>query len=235
MNKLEQLKQIIDTALQGAGKSKLTNEVIDSVGGYISPNNRHLLNNLGAISTHYYEIGSHVGSSLISTVYGNTNLESATGCDNFSLFDESHNAKNDFINHCSKFIPNQWDLLEKDCFTVTKEDLAYPIDLFFSDGAHDYESQRKAITYTAKFFSDEAIVIVDDFSWPEPNAGTMKGLKQIPFDIIYAATLDSGVRSDCSARGFWNGIGIFLIRKQQLPLLRPEWYKEFTEKFGTHE
>jgi hypothetical protein len=213
MSKLERLRHIIDAALQGAGKSKLTNEIIDSVGGYISPNNRHLLNNLGAISTHYYEIGSHVGSSLISTVYGNNNLESATGCDNFSLFNESHNAKNDFIDHCGRIIPNQWTLLEKDCFTVTKADLPNKIDLFFSDGAHDFESQRKAITYTEQFLADEAIIVVDDFSWPEPNGGTMKGLKESGLEIVYAATLDSGIRSDCSGRGFWNGIGIFLVRK----------------------
>lgn len=213
MSKLEQLKNIIDTALRSKGKSKLTDEVIDSVGGYISPNNRHLLNNLGAISKHYYEIGSHVGSSLISTAYDNNNLESATGCDNFSLFDENHNAKRDFFQHCDWYIKDRYELLEKDCFIVTKEDLPYPIDLFFSDGAHDFESQRRAITYTAKFLADEAVIVVDDFSWEEPNGGTMKGLKEIDFDIVYAATLDSGVRSDCGERGFWNGIAIFLVRK----------------------
>lgn len=215
MTKLEQLRKIIDTALQAAGTSKLTNEVIDSVGGYISPNNRHLLNNLGSISTHYYEIGSHVGSSLISTVYGNDNLKSATGCDNFSLFDEGHNAKNDFIKHCEQFISGKYGLLEKDCFTVSGKDLPNKIDLFFSDGAHDFESQRKAITYTEQFLADEAIIVVDDFAWDEPNGGTMKGLKEFKFDVVYFATLDSGVRSDCSERGFWNGIGIFLVKRQK--------------------
>lgn len=213
MSKLEQLKQIIDTALQGKGKSKLTEDVINSVGGYISPNNRHLLNNLGAISTNYYEIGSHVGSSLISAVYGNY-LESATGCDNFSLFDESHNAKFDFIKHCETHIPNQWKLLEKDCFTITHEDLPKPIDLFFSDGQHDFESQRKAITYTVPFLANEAIIVTDDFNWIEPCAGTMKGLMQSKIDILWCCTLDSGVRSDCSERGWWNGLGIFLISKK---------------------
>lgn len=215
MNKLEQLRNIIDAALKGAGKSKLTNEVIDSVGGYISPNNRHLLNNIGSISSHYYEIGSHVGSSLISAVYGNFNLQSATGCDNFSLFDESHNAKNDFVNHCTRFIPDRWSLAEKDCFTVTKEDLPNDIDLFFSDGAHDFESQRKAITYTEQFLADEAIIVVDDTSWVEPNAGTIKGLIDSGLEIVYLCTLDSGVRSDCSDRGFWNGLMIVLVKRNK--------------------
>jgi len=213
MSKLEQLRDIIDTALQGAGKSKLTEDVIGSVGGYISPNNRHLLNNLGSISTHYYEIGSHVGSSLISTVYGNDNLKSATGCDNFSLFDEGHNAKNDFIQHCERFILGKYALVEKDCFTVTEKDLPNKIDLFFSDGAHDFESQRKAITYTTPFLANEAIIVVDDFAWYEPNAGTMRGLMESGLYIEYIATLDSGVRSDCGGRGFWNGISCILVSK----------------------
>lgn len=213
MNKFDQLRQIIDTALQGAGKSKLTQDVIDGVGGYISPNNRHLLNNLGAISTHYYEIGSHVGSSLISTRYRNDNLLSATGCDNFSLFDEGHNARNDFYNHCDLYIPGQYGLLEKDCFTVQPHEFPAPIDLFFSDGAHDWESQKKAITYTKQFLASEAIIVVDDFSWPEPNGGTMEGLAEAGLKVKYATTLDSGVRSDCGERGFWNGLGIFYVVK----------------------
>ncbi len=215
MNKLEQLMQIVDTALQKAGKSKLTEDVINSVGGYISPNNRHLLNNLGAISTHYYEIGSHVGSSLISAVYGNDNLKSATGCDNFSLFNQEHNAKNDFLKHCNTHIPERYTLLEKDCFTVTKEDLPNKIDLFFSDGAHDYESQRKAITHTAPFLADEAIIVTDDTAWVEPNAGTIKGLIECGMEIGYLCTLDSGRRSDCGERGFWNGLMIAYVYRKK--------------------
>lgn len=229
MNKLEQLKQIIDTALQGAGKSKLTNEVIDSVGGFISPNNRHLLNNLGAISTHYLECGSHVGSSLISTVYGNDNLRSAIGIDNFSLFDGGNNARHDFYEHCDKFIPNRYKLLEKDYFTVTENDIAIgitssdkestmqynvnPLDLYFFDGSHDYESQRMGIIYFSQFFADECIVVVDDFMWDEPQQGTWDGIREAGLKIKFAVTLDSGVRSDCGERGFWNGLFVALIEK----------------------
>lgn len=213
MSKLEQLKSIIDTALQGAGKSKLTEEVINSVGGFISPNNRHLLNNLGAISTHYLECGSHVGSSLISTVYGNDNLKSAIGIDNFSLFDGGNNARHDFYEHCNKFIPNKYKLLEKDYFTVTKEQIGEPIDLYLFDGAHDYESQKKGIVYFSHFFADECIVIVDDFMWNEPQQGTWDGIREAGLKIKFAVTLDSGVRSDCGERGFWNGLFIALITK----------------------
>lgn len=213
MNKLEQLKEIIDTARKGAGESKLSKDAIDGVGGYIAPNNRHLYNNLGAISTHYLECGSHVGSSLISTVYGNHNLKSAIGIDNFSLFDEGHNAKKDFLKHCDLHIPNMYKLLEKDYFTVTEKDIPNKIDLYLFDGAHDYESQKKGITYFSKFFAEETIVLIDDFNWNEPQQGTWDGMREAGLKIVWAAILDSSVRSDCGDFGWWNGTGIFLIKK----------------------
>jgi hypothetical protein len=213
MNKLEQLKQILDTALQGAGKSKLTEDVIGRVGGFISPNNRHLFNNLGSISTHYAEFGSHCGSSLISTVYGNDNLKSAIGVDLFVLFNEEHNVRDDLFSHCETFIPGQYKIVEKDFYTTNKEDLPYPIDLYLYDGGHSYDEQRKGITHIVPFLADQAIIVVDDGIWEEPNAGTMKGLMESGLNIDYLVTLDSGVRSDCSDRGFWNGLIVCLVSK----------------------
>jgi len=214
MNKLEHLKKIIDTALQGAGTSKLTPQEIDTVGGFTSPNIRHLLNNLGAISTHYLECGSHVGSTLISTVFGNDNLQSAIGIDNFSLFDEGQNARADFLKHCDTHIPNRYKLLEQDYFSVTKKEIPNPIDLYLFDGAHDYESQKKGITHFAQFLADEAIVMVDDTDWDEPLQGTMDGLQESGLKIKYIRTLSSGVRSDCGERGWWNGFIVAFVTKK---------------------
>lgn len=213
MNKLEQLKQIIDTALQGAGKSKLTEEVINSVGGFTSPNIRHLMNNLGSISNHYAEFGTHCGSTLISTVYGNNNLKSAIGVDLFVLFNEDHNVRNDLFKHCERFIPNQYKIVEKDFYTLTKEDLPDRIDLYLYDGGHSYEEQRKGITHIVPFLANEAIIIVDDGVWEEPNRGTMKGLMESGLEITWLTVLDNGIRSSCSDTGWWNGIICCLVKK----------------------
>lgn len=211
MTRLEQLRAIIDVALQAPGKSKLTEECF-SVGGFTSPNIRHLLNNLAAISKNYFEVGSHVGASLVSAAYGNK-LESATGCDNFSLFStDEHNSRDEFYKNADRVIPGKYKLLEKDCWTIRTNELP-PIDLYFFDGAHDYESQKKGVTYFAPFLTDEAIVAVDDFMWPEPNEGTMDGFFEAGLKIKWMCTLDSGMRSDCGDRGWWNGLGIFLIKK----------------------
>ena len=68
MSKLEKLKEIINLASKGNLSSKLTGKEM-SVGGFISPNNRHLLNHIGSISTHYLECGSHIGSSEEKTTF----------------------------------------------------------------------------------------------------------------------------------------------------------------------
>lgn len=209
MTKLEKLNETIRVASLGNGTSRLTEQPL-SVGGFISPNNRHLLNNLGALSKNYFEIGSHIGSSLISTVYGNQ-LESAIACDNFSLFNND-DSKQYFLKNCDNNIPAKYKLLEKDCFTIQRDELPF-IDLFFIDGDHGYQSQKDAITYFAPFLADGCIIVVDDASWEDVKNGTMDGIEESGLNIIFFTLLYSGIESDCSVMGFWNGLFVFMIKK----------------------
>lgn len=212
MEKLEKLKQIINASLRGELSSKLT-ETEMSVGGFISPKNRHLLNNLGSLATNYLEVGSHIGSSLVSVVYGNNNINSAIACDNFCLLSTpDQNVKQEFIHNCDESIKGRYSLLEMNCWDVTKKHIKNPIDLYYYDGDHSYESQYKGITHFAKFLSDDAIVIVDDFSWQEPNEGTMDGIRDAKLKIKYFMTLHSGIESD-AGNGWWNGYCVFMIKK----------------------
>lgn len=212
-NKLEQLKEIINTALQSPGKSKLTEAQFD-VGGFISPNVRHLYNNLGSISTHYLECGTHAGSSLVSTVYGNDNLKSATGVDDFSLFSENQDISKVFYDNADRHIKGRYTMLEMDYFKTTKKEIPNKIDLYLFDGDHSYEHQYKGITHYAQFLADECIILIDDIAWTNPNAATFKGLADSGLTIQYYITLWSGKESDCSDRGFWNGIGVALVSKK---------------------
>lgn len=213
MTKLEQLKEIIQIGKQGNVKSKLTSEAIDTVGGFTSPNIRNLMNLLGGVSSTYLECGSHIGSTLISTVFGNDNLESAIGIDNFSLFDEGMNAKKDFLSHCNRLIPNRYKLLEQDYFTVTKEKINKPIDLYLFDGSHDYESQKKGITYYAPLLADESIIVVDDYDWEEPFNGTNDGIIESGLNVVFSHHFTSNRSSDCGVHGWWNGLFVALIKK----------------------
>ena len=214
MSKLQQLKAIIDEASMGNLKSKLIGAELTEVGGFISPNNRHFLNRLGSISTHYLECGSHIGSSLVSTVFGNDNLLSATACDNFSLFSEGQDVGKEFYKNADTFIKGKYKMLEQDYFSITKEQLPAPPDFYYFDGDHSYIHQYKAMTYFAPLLADQCIVVVDDFSWFDVNKGTMDGIRDSGLKVEYFMTLWSGVESDCSEKGFWNGYGVFLINKK---------------------
>ena len=214
MDKLTQLKSLIDETIKGDVKSKLTDSQFD-VGGFISPNTRNLYNRFGSMSEHYFELGSHIGASLVSTVYGNDNLKSVTACDNYSLFieDTTQDTRAEFYKNADRHIKGRYTMLEKDGFKLTKEDLPNPIDLYLKDGDHSYESEYLGVIKIAPFLAKECIMVVDDFSWADVQRGTWDGIRDAGLNVVYAMTFWNGVESDCGKTGFWNGCGVFLINK----------------------
>lgn len=207
MSKIEQIKEAIKNA---ANLESKLNDAIEplKVGGFTSVRIRHLLNNLGAISENYFEIGSHIGCSLVSTRFGNANLKSAIGCDNFSEFQNDGRTRKEFFDNCDKCIPNQYVLFEKDCFRITKGELP-SVDLYLYDGGHDYESQKQGVVYHSQFMGDEYIMCVDDFAWEAPKRGTYDGIKEAGLTILYEQVMFDGIESAT----WWNGFGVFLLKK----------------------
>ncbi len=153
MDKIEKIKEAIRNGVNR--QSKLTEEQF-KVGGFTSPNIRHIMNNLGAISTAYFEVGSHIGCSLVMTVYGNDNIINATACDNFSEFQNDGRTKKQFLENCEANIPGRYKLIEKDCFRLSVHDIPFDPapDLYLYDGGHDYESQKEGVLYLHKFMAD---------------------------------------------------------------------------------
>jgi folylpolyglutamate synthase/dihydropteroate synthase len=206
MNKIELIKKAIQDGVNH--KSKLTAEQF-KVGGFTSPAIRHIMNNLGAISTNYFEVGSHIGCSLIMTTYGNDNLKTATACDNFSEFQNGGRTKQQFLDNCEANISGRYKLLEKNCYKITKDELPEGIDLYLFDGAHDKESQREGVMHFAPMMADEFILMVDDTSWQAPRLGTAEGIKESGLTILYETFLFDGIEGG----QFWNGFSIFLLKK----------------------
>lgn len=206
MEKIDLIKEAIRNGVNKV--SKLTDEQF-KVGGFTSPIIRHIMNNLGAISTNYFEIGSHIGCSLVMTVYGNDNLKTATACDNFSEFQNDGRTKSEFLANCKANIDGKYTLIEKNCFKLTKDDLPEGIDLYLMDGPHDYESQKEAVTHFASMMADEFVFICDDFAWEAPRKGTHDGIRESGLTVLWETFLYSGVE----AGEYWNGLGIFLLKK----------------------
>ncbi len=217
MGKIEQIKEAIEKAKRL--ESKLTRDVIDSVGGFTSPHIRHLLNNLGSISNKYFEIGVHLGATFVSACYKNfqdfANINPIIFCaDNFSEFNENDPFK-DFVENCKKYNINYY-LTIADCFIDNPTYtigfgkgilMAQPnnIDLYLYDGNHADWAQKKAITHFYSAMANEFIFLADDYDWQQVYEGTQAGLKEMDAEILFEQTL--------TGTEWHNGLYIALLKK----------------------
>ena len=210
MDKIEQIKNAISKSVKH--ESKLTEQQL-AVGGFTSTKIRHLLNNLGAISNGYFEIGSHIGCSLVSASFGNDNLKNVIACDSFCEFQNDGNTKRQFLQNANENLGEAgYKLLEKDCFTITKKEIPNTIDFYLFDGSHDYESQKKGVTYISPMLANEFTLCVDDTSWQAPRRGTFDGLAELGYEVVYEQSLWDGIESNADA--WWNGFLVALIKRK---------------------
>lgn len=199
-------------------KSNLTPEVL-ALEGMSSPKVRHLYNNLGALATSYFEVGSWKGASLISTCFKN-NLKTAFAVDNFSEFNPDGTVLDALLNNITKFGPFAiTEIAEQDCWlldSISSEKFSFSRpDLYLFDGAHDFESHRKAITHFFPMMADRFIFVVDDYSHPDFHAvkeGTLAGLAEVKDKYKVLKDWELWEEGEGGVR-WWNGIGIFLIER----------------------
>ena len=176
------------------------------IGGFTSPKIRHLMNNLGAISTNYLEIGCHRGATLTATFCNNPQLN-FVAIDNFSEFEDG-TVEGELRQNIKRF-GGTGKFIKGDCWTADLGEQKF--DLYLYDGAHDVESQERAITHFEKHFADEVIVCVDDYDWNDVIAGTDMGLHDLSpavYDIRCCAVKKA---SD----GYHNGFAVLLITRKK--------------------
>lgn len=214
MLKVELIKEAIEKAKRHESKM---DETAWSVPALSSLKIRHLMNNLGAISTNYLECGVHKGGLFCSTLRNNPNLSSVTANDNFaSDIIGKDKAEPQFRQNVRKCVPSD-RFLHVDVRICNTFDLdpasitGKPIDLYLFDGDHSYESQRDAMTHFLPAMADEFIVCVDDFDWPEVMTGTEEGIKLSGCDVLFH---DQFKGNDHDNSGWWNGFFIALLKKK---------------------
>ena len=206
MDKIELIKQAIEDAKNN--KSKLTPDLLD-LSGFTSHKIKHLLNNLGAISEKYFEIGLHKASTFICTLYGND--VKGIGVDNWSQFEQDGLSKKIAYEKTAQCLSKeQYVIWERDCFSISELELRN-VDMYNYDGEHGYENQKKGITYFYPMMADEFILCVDDTSWEAPRKGTEDGIKEMNLEILFEEHLWDGKES-----GEWhNGFSVYLLKKRK--------------------
>lgn len=212
MDKIELIRACIEKALRR--ESNLTPLAI-SVPALSSLNIRHLMNNLGSISTHYMEHGVHRGGLFCSTIFRNSNLKSASAVDSFES-DKTKNegAKKDFLDNVQLCGPLPYTdvLFHMNSFDLDPKFISQPVDLYLFDADHSEDSQCRALTHFLPAMADEFIFCVDDWDFPEVEAGTWRGIKESGVEILVREIFKG---NDHDNDGWWNGFGIFLLKKKQ--------------------
>jgi hypothetical protein len=218
MNKFELdfLINHVEVSLDRSDKneSKLTKEILN-LDGMSGIKTRHFYNNLCSLENcNYLEVGVWKGSSFISAIYGNKITPIAI--ENWSEFNGNSKL---FLNNVKKLTNNQeFFYVEKDCFKIENQDIKQYfdyIDIFLYDGAHDFESQKKAITYFKEYFANFVIIVIDDWreEWKKVIDGTYEGLKEAGL-IIHKHYYRTSKQEQNGNSNYWNGVGIFICEKK---------------------
>jgi hypothetical protein len=185
-----------------------------SIHGMSSARGRHLLNNICSLpGASYLEIGVWAGSTFVSALYGNTKtLYEAIAIDNWSQFGDQ---KDTFLKNTSFFLPKRsFRMWEGDSFKMNVDCVfGRPIDIYFYDGDHSVEAQRKAFTYFDSALADTFIAIIDDWEWPDVQCGTAQAFEELGYKILFEEKLLARYPNDPET--WWNGMYIAVIQKSK--------------------
>lgn len=211
--KEKRLIQHVQKSIENAEKgiSQLTQEVL-ALDGMSSSLVRHFLNNIGSLyGASYLEIGSWKGSTLISALFGNRQgMKEAIAIDNWSQFDAPRSL---FWENVDSLLGERtFKFYETNCFTLDKNGVFFtPINIYFYDGDHGEESQKRAFTYFNPVFDDVFIAIVDDWNWDYVRRGTEAAFQELKYEILFEKSLFSKQNGDVSS--WWNGLYVAVIKK----------------------
>lgn len=219
MDSIEEKIEKIKLAIERADRfeSNLTDEA-KNVPMLGSLKIRALLNNLGAISTHFMDIGVHRGGSTCSAVFNNP-LKSITAIDSFESDKDNYlKARPDFEHNIATFKhPNsELNLIVGDSFNIDLGMINHLVDFYAFDAGHSEKDQEMALTYYFPVLSDIFILCVDDYAGVDGcnnvNTGTQSGIVKCNLEILFEHEFITTAKY--SNISWWNGYYVALLRKR---------------------
>lgn len=147
-------------------------EMVESVGGFTSANELAILNlaaRLLPADETYLEVGTFKGRSLCGAVQdaGDTTFHAVENYLEFGML--GIEAREELATNLARWGTDaDVRLIEADCFRVMAgSDLVdRPVGVYFYDGAHTHLSHWLALGVAEPLLADEALVLVDDATWP---------------------------------------------------------------------
>jgi len=165
------------------GEGRLPEEIL-SMDGMSGRKYRLFINNLvrETEDAHYLEVGVWAGSTLCSAINGN--IVRAIAIHNWSEFG---GPKNMFIENLEKFRTPQANVefIEKDFRRVDFSSLG-KFNIYLFDGPHAEQDQYDGIVQAREAFSDEFVLIVDDWNWDQVRKGTFSAITELKASLMFA-------------------------------------------------
>lgn len=194
------------------GRSKLDEETL-AMGGFATPFQRRLVNNLCSGVKEYLEVGLFRGATFCAAACGNSDL-SSTGVENFAQPFGQENVEQDLIKNIETTCPKtgKINLLDQDCWSVKPEQIPNPVDVFYYDGEHGTENTARALPFYLPVLADSFVLMYDDTSWDTVSEGIKQGFERCWGKIktvgewIYAVPANEHPL-------YWNGISLYVIQK----------------------
>lgn len=216
MDKIELIKAAIEKADNLQSKM---DETAWSVPALSSLRIRHLMNNLGAISTRYLECGVHKGGLFCSTIRNNPNIVLAYSIDSFASDGETgENVAEQFSANSLKCKSPETRLVGAICDSFEgRPTESKGIDLYLYDADHSYEAEKQAITHFLPAMADVFIMCKDDWQYGDVKRGTMDGLAESGLEILFQQELlntEPYTEDEHRNEEWWRGYAIFLLKKK---------------------
>lgn len=212
---LEKYKTHIEKSIDNAEhyKSKLPKEIL-SMTGYSGLKTRHFYNNLLSMeNSKYLEIGTWMGSSVCSAMYGNS--AKVLCIDNWSQFG---GPKNKFLHYFNLYKgTNDAQFMEGDCFQIDVSVLP-KFNIYMYDGDHEYQNHYKALIHFLDCLEDIFIFVVDDWNWENVRLGTHHAIRDSKCKILYEKNIrmttdNSHTEHNRAIANWWNGIYVCILQK----------------------
>lgn len=198
-------------------ESKITQDIID-MEGMTGTKTRHFYNNLVSMpSAKYLEIGVWKGSSSCAAMYGNNSY--CVFIDNWAAFG---GPKEEFLQNFEKFKgDNIARFIEADCFKMQEINFDTKFNIYLFDSDHSERSQYLGVDMYLPVLEDVFVLVVDDWNWSEVRTGTLNAIAdnglQILWEKAIKLTNDNTFTNDqqIAKDTWWNGIAVFIIKKQK--------------------
>lgn len=214
MTKEDLLISHVENSIKLATLDTNSHYPFEAVKGFSTATMRRMFRNIcGVKGLRYLEIGAYFGGTACGAI--NKPGNECFIVEDFSQpFGEAgvELGLKENLKVCASYTDGKanYTLLEQDAFDVVKP-LPKNIDVYFYDGEHSYENQKRAMTHFFENMNDLYIQIVDDYAWESVHTGTQDGLKSLPITKLYEFSVQPPANDD----PIWhNGIYVAVLRKK---------------------